>query len=91
MPLLRSGFHPIILTLIGVASGALALGASIQSIAKPIPTPTASSAATVPSVPERRFRWFPALFTPEAEASRRNLDLGDPFPREPTEIGRAHV
>ncbi len=91
MPLVRSAFHPILLAIIGVASGALALGASIQSIARPVPTQPTSSTTTAPSVPERRFRWFPALYTPEPESSRRNLDVGDPFPREQTDADRASM
>jgi hypothetical protein len=97
----RFGFHPVLLALIGVASGALALGASTlgwrgedastrgaPDAAHRLAQP-ASFAPAVAAPAARRPRWFPALFAPDADPGGRSLDLTDPLPRDPTAAERA--
>jgi hypothetical protein len=77
----RFTFHPIILAAIGVASGALALGAStlgsrMEGASNPVSPRSAPAAlhtpvpvtfaASLPNEPGHRGRWFPALYKPES-------------------------
>jgi hypothetical protein len=98
---LRFALHPILLVFIGVASGALTLGAStlgwraegasMSSIAKPIAARRSESPAAVVTESERRYRWFPAMYTPAGAARRRSYDLTADFSREPTDADRASL
>jgi hypothetical protein len=92
---LRFSLHPLLLVLIGVASGALTLGASTLSwraegssmptVAKPIAARQPDSAIAASSAPEGRYRWFPALYRPAGDARHWSFDLATDFPREPTD------
>jgi len=84
---LRFSLHPLLLVLIGAASGALALGAStlgaryeggraeaLSGRANALP------AVFRPSAPVgiSRHLWFPAMYRPEAEEPRHSFDLTAP-------------
>ena len=86
----RFSFHPVLLAVIGVASGALALGASTLSYH--VETALSYHSATLrgdskpavvfrtPYSVGRRSRCFPALFSPRVEEDPASLPLDVPSP-----------
>jgi hypothetical protein len=85
----RLSFHPLLLAVMGIASGALALGASTlgprQEEGRPAPSPLHAAAGTASYSPgaraagTQRRPWFPAMFAPpETDSPARSYDILPP-------------
>lgn len=104
MPRLRLVFHPVLLVVFGVASGALALGASTlgsrmedasvrgpAAAARPLALPIAARQGGAPAAAAPRNRWFPALYAPQGESASRSRDLSASSSGEPTSSDRSSL
>jgi hypothetical protein len=83
----RLSFHPLLLAVIGIASGALALGASTlgpRQEGGAAPAPLHPAAKTVSyslgarAMGTQRRLWFPAMFAPETGTQDRSYDILPP-------------